>query len=56
MREYGGYLPLDSCGREYYCDTENYEVVRMNAARYAIVMAARKFGSQFIHVIRYMMH
>lgn len=50
MREYGGDLPLDSCGREYYCDTENYEVVRMNAARYAIVMAAKDYNAKKVWI------
>lgn len=40
-KEYGGYIPLETTGREYYCDRKEYSTVRFNSARYAIVEAFR---------------
>lgn len=39
MKEYGGQLPLDIYGKEFYDRIEGGEILRMNAARYAIAEA-----------------
>ena len=43
MLEYGGYLPLETSlpDREYYSEKKGYHVIRLNAARYGIALAAK---------------
>lgn len=41
MGEYGGYLSLESRNEEYYKERNDYTLVRLNAARYAIIEAFR---------------
>ena len=43
MREYGGYLPIDSRGKEYFEFINPKHMIRLNAARYAI-LEAYQFG------------
>lgn len=39
MKTYGGFLPLDACGKEFYSENRGYDIVRFNAARYALAAA-----------------
>lgn len=40
-KEFGGYLSIDTYGQEYFSDIDEKLILRMNAARYAIVEACR---------------
>lgn len=44
MKEYGGYISLEAYGREYYGSVPGGEVLRFNAARYAIIEAFKDGG------------
>ena len=50
MKEYGGYLPIESGCNELYIDNDLYQVKRLNAARYGIVQACmeRDFTNIFL--------
>ncbi len=50
MKEYGGQLPLDLYGKEFYDRIEGGEILRMNAARYAIVEAVIDGGFSHLWV------
>lgn len=52
MREWGGYLPIDSRGVDYFDFVGERDVLKLNAARYAIVEACRigGFGKLWIPV------
>lgn len=54
MREFGGYLPFDSRKREYFCDIEDVNICRLNAARYAIIKAVKDGGYKKIWVPVYL--
>jgi hypothetical protein len=56
MKEYGGYFPIDGFGEEYFSQLgiEEGNIVRMNAARYAIVAAFRDSKCDKIWVPLYM--
>lgn len=56
MKEYGGFLPIDTSFNEYYKDCDNYNVIRLNAARYAIVKAFFMSGCNHIYIPIYTCH
>lgn len=39
MKEYGGYISLETRKKEYYTENKGYDILRLNAARYAIIEA-----------------
>ena len=41
MKEYGGYISIESYGNEYYEESATMKVLRLNIARYAIVEAIK---------------
>ena len=55
MKEYGGYIGIEAYGKEYF-DTKilNADIVRLNAARFAIIEAIKSSGSQKLYVPIYM--
>ena len=53
IKEYGGFLPIDSRNREYYNEDKNYSIKRLNAARYAIVVAVRELKCSKIWIPTY---
>ena len=52
--EYGGYLPAENDNREYYYDTLNMCVCRLNAARYGIVEACKELGCNCVYIPYYL--
>jgi hypothetical protein len=54
--EYGGYLTIDSSGEEYFTQLgiEEKYIVRLNAARYAIVESIKDSGCDIIWIPVYM--
>ncbi len=44
-KEYGGYLPLVTVGKDFFQEgTQEHSVLRLNAARYAIIRAIFEGG------------
>lgn len=52
-REYGGFLPLDFNGEEYYAENRGYELLRCNGARYAIAEAFKDSGCRRMFIPTY---
>ena len=54
MKEWGGYLPIDSRGVEYFDFVAEKNVLKLNAARYAIVEACKIGGFSKLWIPVYM--
>ena len=52
MDAYGGYLPLETSlkDKEYYSENRGYRIIRLNAARYGIALAARMSRAERIWI------
>ena len=56
MREYGGFLPIETGINEYYRENCGYDIARFNIARYAIAEAVRISGCVKVWVPLYTCH
>ena len=53
-KEYGGYLPIDTRSKEYFSNVAEDKLIRMNAARYAIIRAINSCNYSKVWIPIYM--
>lgn len=54
MQSYGGYLPIEISGKEYFDNIEKKYILRLNSARYAIIVAANMLKIKRVYLPYYL--